>query len=269
MPAARVVQILPPSTRRTPGPIAAVIPEPAPVAASPGLVDQVSQYFQQAFPTINRARVASTAATNENIARGDYARAAGNVASGFLGETTGLVTDLVGRPALAIARGAGNFLGGLAGSRGSTAVVRAPAATPNPVVAAATNPTSAALAAGRAATVPADASSAISDFIRQRFAQGVTNHDIAALSQLAPAAAALARPTQTQRDARTGISGTIADALFQQETNAAMTLPEGSAERAAAVLAATQNYYQRNAALAGVNPQANAQAALLAQAQGD
>jgi hypothetical protein len=241
---------------------------PSKTTDSPGLVDQLSQYFRDAFPTINAVRTNTTGAINRAVASGDYARAAG---ASLVGVPEGLaagVTDVVGRPALGVARGIGSFLGGALGSSGSTtdALPTPVAAKPVPV-AVATNPVANAMAQGREAAVPANAADEIHNFIASRIKSGVTNHDLAALSGIAQAVPALTKVQQTNRDKITGTAGAVTDAEFAADLAAAKKLGADSPEYTAAVQKATDKYRQNLATLIGVNPQGLSMQAMLADQQ--
>ncbi len=245
----------------------AIARTPAPAGPTP--LEQFGNFWQNAFPTLNAARESTAAAVNDAASKGDYGRALGRAATGDLIQMPlSAVTDVVGRPALALARGVGSFLGGAIGSSGATndAIVTPAAAAPVPV-AVATNPVANAMAQGREAAVPVNAADDIHNFIANRIKAGVTNHDLAALSGIAQAVPALTKVQQTNKDRITGTAGAVTDAEFAAELAAAKKLGADSPEYATAVQKATDKYRQNLATLIGVNPQGLSMQAMLADQQ--
>lgn len=246
-------------------PVAVVAPQAVAAPAGPGLVDRVSQYFQQAFPAINAARTSIGTGINASLANDDPARAVGNAARGIVTYPAAAAADVVGRPVAALARGVGGVLGGVLGSTGSAndAII-----TPKLPVAVATNPVASAMAQGAsAASAPVSTADDIHQFIAGRLKEGVTNHDLTALAGIASAVPALTKVAQTNKDKIIGTAGAVTDAQYAAELAAAKKLGADSPEYDAAVQKATDKYRQNLATLTGVNPQGLSMQAMLADQQ--
>lgn len=211
---------------------------------TPSVVDQVSQFFQRAFPSISAARQTIGQTAVDNINKGQYVRAAGSVLGGAVRYPVAAIDDFAARPLAAagglIVNGAQNLVGGALGSTGSTTdIVKTPKVVP------ATQAAAAALQQG-AAAAPAEitASDSIRDFITQRLQAGVTNHDLAALAQIGGTAPGLARPVQSAKDRTIGTAAAVADAQFAKAAADADKISD-PAEKAKAVNKATDEYYRR------------------------
>jgi hypothetical protein len=239
---------------------------PSKAADKPGVVDQVSQYFQQAFPAINAARTSVADGVSRSIDNGDPLRALGNVARGVVTYPLAAVSDVAGRPAAALVHGVGSVLGGALGSTGSTTDAIATPVAKVPV-AISSNPVADAMAQGRTAPVPANAADEIHSFIANRLAAGVTNHDLQALSGLASTVPALTKVQQSNRDKITGTAGAVTDAEFAADLAAAKKLGADSPEYTTAVQKATDKYRQNLLTAAGINPQALAMQTMLTDQQ--
>jgi hypothetical protein len=247
-------------------PIRRQLAAPAP---EPGLLERVGNFFQQAFPTINAARVSVRDGINDAAANGDYGRVAGNVARGMVTYPAAAVTDALAPLGGAIINGGGGLLGGLTGSRGDTTVVRT-----QPVVAA-PNPRTAvtqALAQGREApATPITPQDALASALQRILTSPrATMGDISRAGGLVPA---VTKNAPKGRDTVLAQTAALSEAIFNHavgEIDAAAKAGTITPDQAkVGKEKATAEWFQRNGGLVGFDPSKMVQAQLLQGADGE
>jgi len=282
-PAGRGMSYVPPVSL-VQGPVTQDVPAPSaarlmramtPSAAAPGagLLDRASAFLQTSFPGINAARVATAQGVSDSVAAGDPLRAAGNVVGGIGRYAVGAAGDLVARP-LAADDALGNavmgpggvqsFIGGLFGSKGSTAAGVKAAAAVSPTtrkqqvdaaIAAGADPRSGtavtqAMMQGRMAeATPITAQDALSQTIAQALQGGATFNEIKGLGELIPATV---KQGQTSKDKVVGAAASAVDATYKADLAAATKIAPGPAQDTA-IANATSKYANYLATLAGAN----------------
>lgn len=248
-----VGQDVPVATPYNPATAPGVLVAPAVKQAAGSVVDQAAEALRSMYPNLNTARVRTNTAVQDNLNKGQYARAAGRAVLGAADQVGGFVNDTITAPAMALGGGIRSFLGGLVGSSGA----KNDAGKPLPKAAAAkpTTPVAKALAKGAAADPVISTGDDIHKFISARLKAGVTNHDLQALAGIAAAVPAVTKSAQTNKDKIIGQAADVTDALFASEVAQAQKLGANSPEFVTAIQKATEKYRVNLATLGGVNPQ--------------
>lgn len=234
-----------------------------PKPPEPGMLERVGNFFQQAFPAINAARVSVRDGVADAAAKGDYARAAGNVVGGMVRYPAAAVVDTlapVGQALTALP----SFVGGVLGSSGDTTVVKAApaaAAAPDPRKAVVT-----ALQQGRAAAAtpitPQDAlAKALGTILSS---PNATLADISRAGGLVPA---VTKNGPKAKDTVLGQTAALSEAIFQDQVGKIdEAVKAGTITPEQAVVGkekATAAWFARNGGLVGFDPSKLVQAQLL------
>jgi hypothetical protein len=273
-PGVQAVQAVPeatplPTTYRISQPVPEAIPynaarDPAKQPTAGSIVTQAADALRTMYPGLNDARVRSTNAIQDNVNKGQYARAAGRAILGAGDMVGGFVGDLEGADR-SLEGGIKSFLGGLIGSSGTTTDAAKPAGKAVAKVATPSNPVSKALAQGAVAEPVISTGDDIHKFISARLKQGVTNHDIVTLAGIAATVPALTKSAQSNKDKILGQAGEVTDQVFANEAaqaeDAARIRLGATAdiskdpEYRKAALAAAERYRINLATLSGSSPQ--------------
>lgn len=228
-------------------------------AAAPGIAQRIGDFARAMFPASTVANASVREGAADAAAQGEYARAAGNIVRGAATIPLAAVDDIVGRPVRTVLGGVPPFVGGLVGSRGSTAVAPAPAARAAP--ASATAASERALTQGRAAAPTITPQDQLSAYIGSVLSQGATIREAQALGGLIPAGAS-AQPNA--KSTVLGQTAQLSQSIYQNAVTQAQELAKTDPEGAQKVVEkATADYFARNAGLVGFDPTKLAQAQLL------
>lgn len=228
----------------------------------PGVLERVGNFFQQAFPAINAARVSVRDGVDSAVAKGDYARAAGNVVGGMVRYPAAAVVDTLA-PVGAALTTVPSFVGGILGSSGDTSVVKAAPAAAAPDARQAVQQ---ALVQGRAAApTPIAPQDALANALRKILTSpNATLSDISRAGGLVPAAT---KNDPKTKDTVLGRTAALSEAIFNdQVTKIDEAAKAGTITAEQATIGkekATAAWFQRNGGLVGFDPSKLIQAQLL------
>lgn len=240
---------------------AVALPRATPIA--PGFLERLGNTFQEAFPGINAARTSVVQGATDAAAKGDYARAAGNVVRGAVTIPLGAASDTVA-PITGLLAGAAPFVGGLFGSRGDAAVTRAQPAAAAPAQVSPREAVTQALAQGRTAPAEIAPQDALAKYITSVLSGGATIREAQALGALVPA---VTKGAPKAKDSVLGQTAALSEAIFtDQVTKIDEAVKSGTITPEQAVIGkekATAAWFARNGGLVGFDPSKLVQAQLL------
>lgn len=237
---------------------AAAVPAP-----EPGVLERVGNFFQGAFPAINAARVSVRDGVDSAVARGDYARAAGNVVGGMVRYPAAAVVDTLA-PVGAALTAIPSFVGGVLGSSGDTSVVKTAPAAAAPDARQAVQQ---ALVQGRAAT-PAEVVTP-QDALGEALQKILTspNATLADISRAGALVPAVTKNGPKAKDTVLGQTAALSEAIFQDQVGKIdEAVKAGTITPEQAVIGkekATAAWFARNGGLVGFDPSKLVQAQLL------
>lgn len=205
---------------------------------------------------VARAIAETTGTIRTNVqdanAKGDTARAAGNVVSGLVRYPLA-VSDALEKPAEDVVAKIPAFLGGLVGSKGGSAVRVMPQAAAAPAEVPAADPVRQAITQGQRSPdqfiTPQDRLGAYIDSV---LTKGATIREATALGNLLPntsTAAGMRGKAPSAKDVVLGGAADISGALYQKELEAAKASAATPEEYAERFQKATTAFFQRNAGL--------------------
>lgn len=233
-------------------------------AVEPGTLERAGNVAREAFPRTNAARTSVVEGAIDAANKGEYARAAGNVARGMVTLPVAAAVDTTAPLARAVS-GIGSFLGGVLGSKGDATVTKTqaqPAAAP-----AAPAPRQSVVKALTAAAPEVTPQDALGNFLRQVLTSpNATMGDLSRAGALVPA---VTKNGPKAKDTVLAQTAALSEAIFSHansEIDAAVKAGTITPEQGKiGKEKATAEWFQRNGGLVGFDPTKMVQAQLLGQ----